>query len=54
MRGEDDFASEIASHIALKTERLIAEGHSAEAARAALRKFGNVTRARERYHESGP
>ena len=39
----------------LETERLIAESHSAEGARAAaLRKFGNVTRARERYHKSRP
>jgi hypothetical protein len=39
MRGEDDFVSEIESPIALETERLIAEGHSAEAARA--RRCGN-------------
>jgi predicted permease len=48
-----DFTEEIRSHIALETERLISEGMTREAARAAAhRLFGNVTAAEERFYES--
>jgi|RhiMethySRZTD1v2_1073278.scaffolds.fasta_scaffold00140_62 putative ABC transport system permease protein len=52
-RSTEDFSEEIRAHIALETDRLIAEGMSPdEAARAAQRRFGNVTVATERFHES--
>src|SRR5688500_20235109 len=52
-RNDDDFAREIEAHVALEAERLVAEGHDFASARtAALKKFGNVTSARERFHES--
>ena len=52
-RKDDDFAREIEAHVALEAERLVAEGHDTTSARsAALKKFGNVTRVRERFHES--
>jgi len=52
-RSTTDFSQEIQAHIALETDRLIAEGMSPnEAALAARRKFGNVTTATERFHES--
>jgi predicted permease len=51
-RPHEDFSREVDSHIALETDRLIAEGMSRDAARAAAMKaFGNVTRAKERYFE---
>ncbi|HEX6966826.1 MAG TPA: permease prefix domain 1-containing protein, partial [Gemmatimonadaceae bacterium] len=51
-RSEQDFAEEIASHLAMEAERLERAGMEPEEARlAARRDFGNVTRARERYHE---
>jgi predicted permease len=54
-RPTTDFSEEIEAHIALETDRLIAEGMSPnDAARAARRKFGNVTAATERFHESRP
>ena len=50
---EDDFADEIEAHIALETDRLIADGLSPDdAARAARRTFGNVTSVRERHYEA--
>lgn len=53
MRSEEDFEAEIQSHITLEADRLIAEGMAPEAARAAaIRKFGNVTIARERFHHA--
>jgi predicted permease len=53
-RSASDFAQEIDAHIALETERLIADGLSpADAAAAARRRFGNATAARERFYESG-
>ena len=53
-RPDDDFAREIRAHIDLETDRLIEDGVPADAARAqAQRRFGNVTRARERYYEAG-
>ena len=52
-RTDDDFAEEIQAAIELETDRLIASGMSPEEARgAALRRFGNVTRAQERFYES--
>jgi predicted permease len=52
-RSTEDFSEEIRAHIAHETDRLIAEGmNPEEAARAARRRFGNVTAATERFHES--
>jgi putative ABC transport system permease protein len=52
-RSQRDFSDEIRAHLALETDRLIAEGLSPEeAAFAARRAFGNVTSATERFHES--
>ena len=53
-RKPSDFNAEIDAHIQLETERLQAQGLSAEEARAAAhRAFGNVTQAQERFYESG-
>jgi putative ABC transport system permease protein len=50
----DDFASEIESHLELETERLQDEGLSEKDAHfAARRSFGNLTRAKERFYETG-
>ncbi|HET7585886.1 MAG TPA: ABC transporter permease [Gemmatimonadaceae bacterium] len=50
-RRDDDFSDEIAAHLALETDRLIAEGFSPrDAANEARRRFGNVTLVQERYH----
>jgi len=50
-RGEADFAAEIDAHLALETERLVAEGvPPADAAWEARRRFGNVGLAREAFH----
>lgn len=50
--GDDEFREEIEAHLALETDRLIAEGCAPdEAATTARRTFGNATLARERYHE---
>jgi predicted permease len=52
-RSDEDFADEIRAHLANETERLIADGLPPEEARAAaLRRFGSVTRTRERFYES--
>jgi len=52
-RRDSDFDREIEAHIAIETEQLIADGASPEEARhVARRTFGNVTAARERFHES--
>jgi predicted permease len=52
-RGVEDFTAEIEAHIRLETERLQEDGLSAEDARQkALRTFGNVTGAEERFFES--
>lgn len=52
-RSDEDFKKEIESHIAIETDRLIAEGASpVEAHDAAIRKFGNVTIAGERFYQS--
>ena len=53
-RRDADFADEIEAHIALETDRLIAQGVPPDDARdRARRTFGNVTQARERFHERG-
>ena len=53
-RPDEDFAREIESHLELEADRLAGDGLDREAARAeAHRAFGNVTRARERFHERG-
>lgn len=50
----DDFGAEIQAHLKLETERLEEQGLSYEEARAAAyRAFGNVTKAQERFYESG-
>ena len=50
---DDEFRQEIEGHIAIETDRLIAEGlRPEEAARAARRTFGNVTLTRERFYEA--
>jgi predicted permease len=52
-RSDEDFTEEIRANIALETHRLIAEGMNPDEARtAALRTFGNVTRAQERFYEA--
>src|SRR3984893_1181545 len=52
-RTDEDFNEEIRSNIAIDTDRFVAEGMSRkEANEAALRAFGNVTRAQERFYES--
>src|SRR5258706_13275452 len=52
-RTEEDFGEEIRAHIALETDRLIAEGMSAnEADRTARSRFGNLTATEERFYES--
>src|SRR6185295_17175955 len=51
-RSDDDFAREIQAHLELEAERLAADGLPADEARAAARRrFGNVTRACERFRE---
>ena len=53
-RTDEDFREEIKAAIALETDRLIAAGsRPEEARRAALRAFGNITRAQERFYEAG-
>ena len=53
-RSQRDFENEIQSHIDLEADRLIEEGMNPRDARAAARKrFGNVTRAQERYFDTG-
>src|SRR5215467_14294339 len=53
-RSQRDFEDEIRSHLELETDRLIAEGMDpSEAVAAARRKFGNVGRAQEQYHDEG-
>jgi putative ABC transport system permease protein len=52
-RGDADFRREIDAHLALETDRFIADGLAPDAARrAARRAFGNVTRTEERFYES--
>jgi predicted permease len=52
-RPDSDFRAEIEAHIRLEEDRLIAEGITPKAARAAARKgFGNATAVQERFHDS--
>jgi putative ABC transport system permease protein len=52
-RNDEDFHEEINAHVALETDRLIAEGSSPQDARvAAQRAFGNVAAAREQFYDS--
>jgi hypothetical protein len=54
-RSAEDFNREIESHIAIETARLIAEGMPlAEARDAAVRRFGNVGAAEERFYSGRP
>ncbi len=51
-RSDDDFAAEIEAHLESEAARLVGEGLTEDEARSrARRNFGNVTRARERFHE---
>ena len=53
-RKPSDFRAEIEAHLELETEQLKEHGLSEEEARVAARRaFGNVTRAQERFYESG-
>jgi predicted permease len=53
-RKQSDFTAEIEAHLELEAERLKEQGLSEEEARVAARRaFGNVTRAEERFYESG-
>jgi macrolide transport system ATP-binding/permease protein len=53
-RKTTDFSAEIEAHMQLETERLREQGLSEDEARAAARKaFGNVTRAKDQFYESG-
>jgi len=53
-RSQRDFEDEIRSHLELEADRLIEEGLSPdEAQHAARRRFGNVTKAQERHHNTG-
>jgi hypothetical protein len=52
-RTHDDFSNEIQAHIALETDRLIADGmNEADARAAAQRAFGNVLIVKERFYET--
>jgi predicted permease len=52
-RSDADFAREIDAHLALETDRLIAEGMGPDAARAlAIGRFGNPAAVAERFYES--
>jgi putative ABC transport system permease protein len=53
-RSQRDFEVEIQSHIDIEADRLIEEGMNPHDARlAARRRFGNVSKAQERYHDAG-
>src|SRR5262245_6920316 len=53
-RSDEDFKREIDAHLAAEAEQLVEEGlSSADAHAAAIRGFGNVTIARERFYEGG-
>ncbi len=53
-RAQSDFDEEIESHVQLEAAHLMEQGIAPEDARmAALRSFGNVTRAQERFYEYG-
>jgi putative ABC transport system permease protein len=51
-RSQRDFEEELHSHLEIETDRLIEEGMRPHDARLAARKrFGNLTKAQERYHD---
>jgi predicted permease len=53
-RKPHDFADEIQSHLDLDADQLVGDGAQPREARAAaMRRFGNVTAAQERFYESG-
>ena len=53
-RSQRDFDEEIRSHIEIEADRLAAEGMTPDLAfDTARRRFGNVTKAQEHFHESG-
>ena len=53
-RKRSDFNAEVEAHLALEADRLKEQSMTDEEARmAARRAFGNVTRAQERFYESG-
>ncbi|HUI40415.1 MAG TPA: ABC transporter permease [Terriglobia bacterium] len=53
-REQSDFNAEVEAHVKLEADRLRGEGLSEEEALlAARRAFGNITRAQERFYESG-
>jgi predicted permease len=52
---DDEFAREVAAHLALETEERVARGEDPDEARhAATRTFGNAVAVRERHHERSP
>ena len=52
-RKHEDFSEEVQAHIELETERLVADGWTPWDARAAaMRSFGNVVAAKERFYEA--
>lgn len=52
-RSDDDFRAEVEAHLQLEIDQLIEEGvEPKEAEVLARRRFGNVTRTRERFYES--
>jgi hypothetical protein len=52
-RTSEDFQQEIEAHLNAETDRMVSEGLSSDEARAAaLRSFGNVVHAQERFYES--
>ena len=52
-RSDDDFDDEVRAHVELETDRLVDAGVDPRDARAAaLRAFGNVAGARERFHDT--
>lgn len=52
-RSDDDFRAEVEAHLQLEIDQLIEEGvEPKEAEMLARRRFGNVTRSRERFYEN--
>lgn len=52
-RSHEDFCEEVQAHLDLETERLTAEGMRPDSARAAaVKAFGNVAMAKERFYET--
>jgi len=54
-RSQRDFDDELRSHLELETDQLIAQGMNPhDALLAARKRFGNVGKAQEQYHDAGP